>query len=75
MTTRTFTAIYQKRDKHYIAWIEEIPGVNAQGKTKKEVKESLAEALQLIMAANRTLSFNRTKDILQRELIEIALPA
>ena len=46
---REFTAVYQKKGKWVIAWVEEIPGVNTQGRTKKEAKENLKEALQLIL--------------------------
>ncbi|MEK9186601.1 MAG: type II toxin-antitoxin system HicB family antitoxin [Patescibacteria group bacterium] len=53
MNKREFTAVYQKRGKRFIAWLEEIPGVNTQGRTLKEVKENLTEAAQLGLAANR----------------------
>jgi len=51
-----FTAIYKKSGKWYIGWVEEIPGVNTQGKTLKEVKENLKEALLLVIETNRMLS-------------------
>jgi len=53
---RQYTAIYKKSGKWYLGWIEEIPGVNTQGKTLKEVKESLKEALLLILETNRILN-------------------
>jgi predicted RNase H-like HicB family nuclease len=53
---REFTAIYKKSGKWYLGWIEEIPGVNTQGKTLKETKENLKEALLLILETNRLLS-------------------
>jgi len=53
---RQFTAIYKKSGKWYLGWVEEIPGVNTQGKTLKEVKENLREALLLILETNRTLN-------------------
>ena len=54
--SRKFTAIFKKSGKWYLGWIEEIPGVNTQGRTFKETKENLREALFLILEANRTLS-------------------
>ena len=54
--SRQFTAIYKKRGKWYLGWIEEIPGVNTQGETLKEVKENLKEALLLILETNRILN-------------------
>lgn len=47
--SRQFTAVYKKDGKWYLGWIEEIPGVNTQGKTLKEAKENLKEALLLIL--------------------------
>jgi len=53
--TRKFTAIYKKSGKWYLGWIEEIPGVNTQGKTLKEAKANLREALELVLETNRML--------------------
>lgn len=39
-----------------MGWVEEIPGVNTQGKTLKEVKENLKEALLLILETNKLLN-------------------
>ena len=51
--TRRFTAVYKKSGKWYLGWVEEIPGANTQGKTLKEAKENLKEALDMVVAANR----------------------
>ncbi len=53
---RQFTAIYKKSGHWYAGWIEEIPGVNTQGKTLAETKNNLKEALLLILETNRLLS-------------------
>lgn len=53
---RKFTAVYKKSGRWYSGWIEEIPGVNTQGRTIKETKENLKEALLLILETNRLLS-------------------
>jgi len=53
---RQFTAVYKKSGKWYLGWIEEIPGVNTQGRTLKEAKENLREALLLILETNRILN-------------------
>ena len=71
---RRFTAIYKKSGKWYLGWVEEIPGVNAQGKTLKEVKENLKEALLLILETNRLLNkkeVNKGKII--REPLSVSL--
>ena len=40
-----FTAILKKDSGWWIGWIEEIPGVNSQGKTKTELVKNLRSAL------------------------------
>ncbi len=52
----TFTAVFQKTDKWWISFIEEIPGVNTQGKTKEEARENLKEALELIIQSNKEIT-------------------
>jgi len=52
---REFTAVIEKRGRWYIAYVEEIPGVNTQGRTLAEARENLKEALQLILEENRRL--------------------
>jgi len=54
--TREFTAVIEKKGRWYVAWVEEIPGVNTQGKTLAEARRNLKEALQLILEQNRLLS-------------------
>lgn len=51
-----FTAVYIKRAKWYVAYVEEIPGVNTQGRTLTEAKRNLKEALVMVLEANRTLA-------------------
>lgn len=48
-----FTAVYKKHGKWFLGWVEEIPGVNTQGRTLKEAKVNLKEALSLIIEVNR----------------------
>ena len=74
MTQREFTAIYQRHGKWIVAWIEEIPGVNTQGRSIKEAKENLKEALMLILETNRSLAAGR-EYAGRREPLRIAVPA
>jgi predicted RNase H-like HicB family nuclease len=53
---REFTSVIEKRGKWYVAYIEEIPGVNTQGRTLAEARRNLKEALTLVLEANRALS-------------------
>jgi predicted RNase H-like HicB family nuclease len=69
---RRFTGVYEKRDRWYAACLEELPGVNTQGKTLKEAKEDLKEALTLIMEANRKFAIhNQTGAHVLREPITV----
>jgi len=49
----TFTAITKKDGDWWVGWIEEVPGVNAQGKTKEELMSSLREILSEALVFNR----------------------
>jgi predicted RNase H-like HicB family nuclease len=54
MTEFTLTAIYEEAEEGgYIGYVAELPGANTQGETLAEVTENLAEAIQLILEANR----------------------
>lgn len=76
MTTKNqFTAVYKKTKDWFVAWVEEIPGVNTQGKTMKEVRENLREALLLVLETNRNHSRSSVKKgtSAKRELISVTL--
>ena len=51
-----YTAVYKKVRSGYVAWLEEIPGVNTQGASKKEAKENLVDALSEFLLARRELT-------------------
>ena len=51
--TNEFTAIIEQDGQWFIAYSPEIPGANGQGKTKEEARESLAEAIKLILEDRR----------------------
>jgi predicted RNase H-like HicB family nuclease len=50
------TAVFQKVPEGYIGFVEELPGANTQGATLDEARANLAEAVELVLEANRTLS-------------------
>jgi len=52
----TFTAVFERVPEGYIAFVEELPGANTQGATIEEARENLAEAVALVMEANRVLA-------------------
>jgi predicted RNase H-like HicB family nuclease len=53
---REFTAVIEKRGRWYVTFVQEIPGVNTQGRTLAEARRNLKEALSLILEANRKLA-------------------
>ena len=68
-----FTAVYLKRGKWHIGYVEEIPGVNTQGRTLAETKRNLKEALILILEANRAIAHKTHSRNAIEEPISIAV--
>lgn len=48
-----FTAVFERDGDWFIAYCPEIPGANGQGRTKDECRQSLAEAISLILEDRR----------------------
>lgn len=48
-----FTAIIERDDEWYIAYCPEVPGANGQGRTLEECRESLMDAIALILEDRR----------------------
>lgn len=67
----TFTAIYKKTGKWYSAWIEEIPGVNTQGKTLAEARENLQDAITLVIESNRLANRPKKNERVRKEQIAV----
>ena len=70
---REFTAVIEKKGRWYVAWIEEIPGVNSQGKTLPEARRNLKEALQLILEENRRIAIKEVGGAARREPISVTI--
>lgn len=51
-----WTAVYVEVPGGYAAFVEELPGANAQGKTLEEARENLQEAIDLMLESNRALA-------------------
>lgn len=51
-----FTAVFEQHGEWWIAYVEELPGANTQGRTLEEARENLKEAVRLIIEANRELA-------------------
>lgn len=66
-----FTAVFERVPEGYIGYVEELPGANTQAPTLDEARASLAEAVELVLEANRTLAEERLGD---RSVIKEPLP-
>lgn len=49
----TYTAVVQQQNDWWIGWIEEVPGVNSQERTREGLLDSLREALEEALEMNR----------------------
>ena len=48
-----FTAVIERDGEWFIAYSPEIPGANRQGRTKAEARQSLVEAIAMILDDRR----------------------
>ena len=51
---QTYTAVVKQDGEWWIGWIEEVPGVNCQERTRYELLESLRVTLAEALEMNRT---------------------
>jgi predicted RNase H-like HicB family nuclease len=49
----SFTAVVKRDGRWWIGWVEEIPGVNSQGRTRDELIENLRSELSEALEMNR----------------------
>ncbi len=67
-----FTAIIERDGEWFIAYCPEIPGANGQGYTKQEARESLAEAIALILEDRREDSLRGVPVEAERETVVVS---
>ena len=60
------TAVFRKVPEGYIGFVEEVPGANTQGETLEETRRNLAEAVRMVLEANRQLA---REELGQQEVI------
>jgi predicted RNase H-like HicB family nuclease len=48
-----YTAVIKQAEDWWIGWIEEVPGVNCQERTRKELLETLEATLREAVELNR----------------------
>ena len=51
----TYTAVFtETKDGWWLGWVEEVPGANAQERTLDEARQSLRDAVALLVEEHRT---------------------
>jgi predicted RNase H-like HicB family nuclease len=66
---RTFTAVVKHDGDWWIGWIEEVPGVNSQGRTREELLANLRSALLEALEINREDAIRQAEDSYEEEAI------
>ncbi len=67
-----YTAVFEKGEKYYIGYCPEVPGANGQGETLEECRESLREAIKLILEDRLEDSLRRLPSDAIRETLVVA---
>ena len=67
---RQYKAVIKQDSGWWIGWIEEIPGVNSQGKSRSELMENLQSALQDALEFNRMDAITAAGEDFEEALIE-----
>jgi predicted RNase H-like HicB family nuclease len=65
-----YTGVFEQVGEWWIGHVEELPGCNVQERSLDEARESLKEAAQLIVQANRELARQESEghDVLREPL-------
>jgi predicted RNase H-like HicB family nuclease len=67
----TYTAVIQQDGDWWIGWVIEVPGANAQEKTKDELLESLKLAVKDILEVQRENALRKAAPNQQQILISV----
>ncbi len=68
-----FTAIFERDGDWHIAYCPEIPGANGQGRTKEQARQSLSDAIALILEDRREDALRGVPDDAERETVTLVL--
>jgi len=67
----TYTAITKKDGDWWIGWIEEVPGVNCQEKSREELIQSLKVTLKEAIEFNRQEAIEAAATDFKEELLSV----
>ena len=63
-----YTGIIVKSGTWYAGFVKEVPGAHSQGRTIKEVKENLKEAVRLIIESSYQHAIKGYEDVIEEQL-------
>ena len=66
-----YTAVIKQIDRWWVGWIEEIPGVNCQERSKTALVDSLRDALREAIAFNRAEALRLAENDYSEEKIAV----
>jgi predicted RNase H-like HicB family nuclease len=69
--SQAFTAVIKQDNGWWIGWIEEVPGVNCQEKTRKGLLETLKVTLQEALAFNRQDALRAADSDYSEEIVRV----
>jgi predicted RNase H-like HicB family nuclease len=67
----TYAAVIKQADGWWLGWIEEVPGVNCQEKTRKELIDTLRVTLREALEFNRSEAKSAAGIDFEEELIAV----
>jgi len=65
----SYTIVIVKSGKWYAGYVKELPGAHSQGKTVKEVRENLKEAIKMVLNANYKHFIRGKKKVLEERIV------
>ena len=66
-----YTAVIKSVDQWWVGWIEEVPGVNCQERTRDELVDSLRETLREALEFNRRDALSAAEGDFEEEKIAV----
>jgi predicted RNase H-like HicB family nuclease len=66
-----FTAVYERDGDWYIGYCPEVPGANGQGKSLEECRDSLRDAIRLILDDRREDGLRGVPDDAIQETVDV----
>ncbi len=73
MKQSAFTALYHKSGRWWIGRVEEVPGANTQGRTLREVRANLKEAVRMVLAAQKEIRRRQEAGTIVRERLAVTI--